>query len=101
MAIYDHVCTDEKCAWEWEDSYSIMKDPPTQCPKCLQETAKRLISLNARGVVELIGNDLKEKVMGDAEALKRKLRTDENLYANMLSENKYQKLQSNYDKNKR
>ena len=40
--IYEYVCTN--CKHEWEDEHSIKDPAKTTCPKCQQETAKRLIS---------------------------------------------------------
>jgi putative FmdB family regulatory protein len=96
MPIYEHQC--QSCGYEWEDEYSIKADPPEVCPKCEQKTVKRLISLGGKGVVELTGNDLIEKVKNDASNLKKEASMNEKLYANLLGEDKYQNLQSKIDK---
>lgn len=42
--IYEYCCTNPDCKHEWEDEHSIKEAAKTICPKCKQETAKRLIS---------------------------------------------------------
>ena len=39
---YEYVC--EKCGHKWEESQSIKEEPTKTCPKCQEESAKRLIS---------------------------------------------------------
>ena len=99
MPTYEHQCT--ACLHEWEDDYSIKQDPPKVCPKCNQETAKRLISLGSRGVVELTGQDLVDKCKNDAKQIKADMHKSANKYANMLGEDRYQQLQSKMDQQKR
>jgi len=99
MPDYEHMC--ETCKHEWEATYSIKVDPPTICPACNEPTAKRLISLNVRGVVELTGQDLVDKVKSDAKVLKQDMHKSEKVYANMLGETKYQELQTKIDRRKR
>jgi putative FmdB family regulatory protein len=101
MAIYEHQCQNPECGYEWEDEYSIKQDPPTQCPKCLQETAKRMISLGGKGVVELTGQDLVDKCKADAKQMKKDIAKDANKYANFLGEAKYHELQTKMDRRKR
>lgn len=98
MPEYEHKCTDEQCGHEWEDTYSIHVDPPKICPKCGKETAKRLISLGAKGVVELTGQDLVDKLKSDANNLKRDAAQKEKVYANLLGESKYHQLQTAMDR---
>lgn len=101
MPEYEHQCTNEECKHEWEDTYSIKVDPPTECPKCHQQTAKRLISLGARGVVELYGQDLVDKLKGDAQVLKRDAAKNDKVYANLLGEDKYHAMQTKMDRRNR
>jgi putative FmdB family regulatory protein len=42
MPIYDYKC--DNCSNEWEEEKSILDPVTKQCPKCLEQTAKRLIS---------------------------------------------------------
>lgn len=90
MPTYEMKCFQEGCEHEWEDFFSIKADPPTVCPKCNTEgKVKRLISGGSgRGVVELTGNELKQKVMADAAALKREAYSNENVLANLVGDTK-------------
>jgi len=99
MPTYEHLCT--TCNHEWEDEYSIKADPPKICPQCNAETVKRLISLGGRGVVELYGQELVDKLKGDAQKLKGDAAAKEKVYANLLGDDKYQSLQTKMDQNKR
>lgn len=101
MPTYEHACSNESCKHEWEDNYSIKAEPPKTCPKCGLETAKRLISLGGKGVVELYGQDLVDKLKSDAQQLKKDANKSENVYANLLGPDKYQKLQTQMDRRKR
>jgi len=74
--------------------------PPTECPKCHEQTAKRIIKEIGGGVVRLSGNEYAVKLAQDTQKLKQDMKTDEKLYANMLGEDKYQKLQVDIDKSK-
>lgn len=98
MPEYEHKCTDEQCAHEWEATYSIKVDPPKICPKCGKETAKRLISLGGKGVVELTGQDLTDKLKSDANKLKRDAAKSEKIYSNLLGEGKYHEMQTSMDR---
>lgn len=99
MPDYEHECT--ACQHQWEDTYSIKVDPPKICPKCGQETAKRLISLNGRGVVELTGQDLVDKCKADAKIIKEEASKNANKYASLLGEDRYHQLQTRLDRQKR
>jgi len=102
MPTYEHECTNESCKHEWEDFYSITADPPKICPKCNQETARRLVcGGSGRGVVELYGQDLVDKVKADAKSIQNTASKNENVYANLLGESRYHNLQSNFDSRKR
>lgn len=99
MPTYEHICTD--CKHEWEDEYSIKQDPPKVCPQCLKETAQRLISGGSgRGVVELTGQDLVDKIKSDTKQLKKDMHSNANVYANMLGDGNYENLQRKMDARK-
>ena len=100
MPTYEHVCHNSECNHEWEDVYSITKDPPKICPKCNQETAERVISLGGKGVVELTGQDLVDKIKSDAQQLKKDASKSEKVYSNLLGEDRYQNLQNKMDRRK-
>ena len=99
MPDYEHRC--DTCKHEWEATYSIKADPPKVCPSCSAETVTRLISLGGKGVVELTGQDLIDKVKSDAQALKKEAGAKEKVYANLLGDQKYHELQTRMDKQKR
>ncbi len=99
MPTYEHRC--DTCAHEWEAEYSIKADPPKQCPKCQAETVTRLISGATKGVVELYGQELVDKIKADAQKEKAKAAKDEKVYANLLGEDRYQSLQKQMDQRKR
>lgn len=102
MPTYAHECTEESCKHEWEDFYSITTDPPKVCPKCNKETAKRLVcGGSGKGVVELYGQDLVDKIKVDARDLQKTAAKNENVYANLLGESRYNSLQSSFDSRKR
>jgi putative FmdB family regulatory protein len=101
MPTYFHQCQDASCNYEWEDFYSITTDPPTTCPKCNQETARRLINCATKGVVELSGSELTAKVKEDANQMQRDMATSEKMYSNMLGEGHYQQMQQRIDYSKR
>jgi putative FmdB family regulatory protein len=101
MPDYEHECQNPDCRHFWEDTYSIKQDPPKVCPKCNQETAKRLISLGGRGVVELNGQELIDRVKSDVASMKKDMAKSDKVYANLLGEDKYHKIQTQLDQRKR
>lgn len=101
MPEYEHKCTDEKCGHEWEATYSIKADPPKVCPKCNQETAKRLISLGAKGVVELAGQELVDYLKSDAKKIQREASKDAKKYANLIGEDRYHQIQTQMDRRRK
>jgi len=92
MPTYDHFCTNEDCKYEWEEFYSITTAPPTICPKCKKETAQRGISGTCGIVIELTGQDFKQKMKEDANKISREASRNENLMANLVGENKFSSL---------
>ena len=98
---YDHICTDENCNHTWADSYSIKADPPKICPKCNQETAKRLISGCGYGRVELSDDEFKASLKDSTRQMQKEMHSDANIYSNMIGPDKYQALQTAIDKRKR
>lgn len=100
MPTYEHKCT--SCEHEWEDEYSIKQDPPKVCPKCLQETAKRLVSGGSgRGVVELTGQELIDRAKQEGKQLAKEAANSEKIYSNLLGEGHYHNLQTRMDRRKR
>lgn len=96
MPTYEHECA---CGHQWDQVYSIVKDPPTVCPECTVEgQVKRLISGGSgRGIVRLTGQDLAAHCKAEGKRMARQAATDENLRANLIGEDKYhnQMLQTN------
>ena len=99
MPTYEHMC--QSCGHEWEDEYSIKAEPPQFCPKCNAKAVKRLISLGGKGVVELTGQELVDKLKGDAQQIKQEASRDANKYASLLGESRYHELQTRLDRRKR
>ncbi|HWZ22489.1 MAG TPA: zinc ribbon domain-containing protein [Cytophagaceae bacterium] len=92
MPTYEHICLNESCKNEWEDFYSIMADPPKVCPKCNQETAKRMVSGGSgKGVVELTGQELTDKMKQDVKDIKSRAGRDEKYLANLIGEDRAHK----------
>lgn len=61
----------------------------------------RLISLGAKGIVELTGNELVTKTKEDIVKLKKEMHSSTKVYANMLGEEKYHNLQTKLDQQKK
>jgi putative FmdB family regulatory protein len=99
MPTYEYQCED--CKHEWEDFLS-MSAPNPDCPQCkVSGKTKKLISLGSKGVVELEGQELVDKLKSDAQKMKREAAKDEKVYANLLGEDRYQSLQTKMDQQKR
>ncbi len=101
MPTYLHICENNECNNEWEDFYSISQTPPKECPKCNQETAKRVICGTSRGIVELTGQDLVDKIKSDTQQLKKDAAKSEKIYSNLIGEAHYQNLQTKMDQRKK
>ena len=100
MPTYEFQC--ENCNHEWEVYQSMSAPNPDECPSCkVKDKVKKLISLGSRGVVELYGQDLVDKIKSDAKKTKEEAAKDERIYANLLGESKYESLQKKIDSNKR
>lgn len=87
MPWYEHECT--ACGYEFEDLYGINTPPPTTCPECGKETVKRVMSLTAKGVVELSGQDLKQSIKESAKKIAKEATKNENLKASLIGEEKF------------
>ncbi len=89
MPTYEHLC--KACGHEWEDFYSIKKDPPTVCPECeVEGQVKRLVSGGSgRGIVVLTGHDLQAHCREEGKKIAREAAKDENLRANLIGEDRY------------
>lgn len=96
MPTYLHTCT--TCNHEWELVYGMTEDPPTECPNCHAQTAKRLISFASPGKVELSGHELKEQVAKETKDFVEQVKRDPNLKANLLGENKFHEAETQRDR---
>jgi len=100
MPTYLYECSAHGEFEEYHSINHLIED----CPKCQAEgkeviqKVKRLICGTAKGVVELTGQDLVDKVKADAKQLQRDAAKDEKIYANMLGEAKYHQLQTKMDR---
>jgi len=101
MPTYEYFC---EIHGEFEESHSITIKLE-YCPKCgaegKEQPIKRLISLGAKGVVELSGQELIDQVKSDAKKLQKDAAKSEKIYSNLLGESKYEKLQQQMDARKR
>jgi CII-binding regulator of phage lambda lysogenization HflD len=104
MPTYRYVAITECKHGEFEE-YHSMSVKLTHCPHCKEEgvdtEVKRLINMEARGVVELYGDDLVASVKSGAQQLKKDAARDEKIYSNLISETKYQDIQTRMDKRNR
>ncbi len=102
MPTYLYICQTEH--GEFEEFHSI-NDKLEECPMCAEKGIKspvqRLINAATKGQVQLTGQDLIDKVNADAKVLSKEIHSNENLYANVLSPDRYQAIQTQLDKNKR
>lgn len=96
MPRYDHKC--DSCGYEFEDTYSIYDSPPTICPKCKENSVRRMIGFATAGKVELSGDELKQKVLSDAKDFKKQVMKDEKLLANLVGEQKYEAKTKDYER---
>ena len=103
MPTYLYLCPDHG---EFEEYHSI-NHLIEECPHCQAEgkevvqKVKRLICGTAKGVVELTGQELVDKVKSDAKQLQKDAAKSEKLYANILGESKYHDLQTRMDRRNR
>lgn len=90
---------------EFEEEHSI-KIKLEFCPKCKNENdidtkIERLINCVSKGVVELTGQELINKLKQDAKNLQKDAANSEKIYSNLLGESNYQSLQNKLDQRKR
>ena len=98
MLTYEYICENAECLNEWEEEAEIVDPKQTTCPKCLQETAKRLISGGSgKGIVELSGQELLSYVQDETQKMRVKCNQNESYLANMVGENRYQSNVTSYE----
>ena len=100
MAIYDYECPTHGI---FEEEHSI-KIKLEFCPQCKElgkdQEIKRLISLPGKGVVELSGQELVNKLKQDSKNIQKEASKSDKAYSNLIGESHYQSLQTRIDKNK-
>jgi len=101
MPTYEFQC--KECKHEWEDFMSIKAPDPEECPSCkVKGQTLRLISGGSgKGTVELYGQDLIDKLKGDAKKIQADAAQKEKVYANLLGDDKYHALQTRLDNQKK
>ena len=100
MPLIDLECQD--CKHIFEDFVNFYNKQTEVCPKCGSKKLDKLITFTkAKGTVELTGHELREKVLEDAQKLKKEVYGNEKAYANILGESNYQKAQQQLDRGKR
>lgn len=103
MPTYLYECPTHGEFEEYHSMSTVLED----CPKCKEEgvaevqKVKKLINCGTRGVVELTGQDLKDKVNAEVQQLKKDMHAKEKVYANLLGEQKYHEMQTKMDRAKR
>lgn len=101
MPTYLYFCPTHE---EFEE-YHSMSIVVEFCPQCKEDgnetPVKRLINCKSRGVVELTGNDLTDKVKQDVAQLKRDASKSEKVYSNLIGEDTYNNVQKKLDRQKR
>lgn len=105
MPTYLYECPDHGEFEEYHSMSTVLED----CPKCIEEgktgddvkKVKRLICGTSRGVVELTGQELTDKLKEDVRKLKGEAAKSEKVYSNLLGESRYHDLQTKMDRAKR
>ena len=101
MPCYSHQCT--SCNHEWDDTYSIVQDPPKVCPSCqLEGSVKRLISDGISGKMIMSTSEFKAYLKEEKKKIKKQFDKDEKLKANLMGESNYHNMtteQQRIDKN--
>jgi putative FmdB family regulatory protein len=101
MPTYEFKCNEIKCNHEWELEQSIKAPDPEECPQCkVKGNITRLIS-GCSGRVELSGHELRAKTKEDAIKFQKEVYSNERTYANVIGEDRYQKIQQGLDAGKR
>jgi len=86
MPTYVHECL--VCQKEFEQFYSITAPVPP-CPECNGESKRLISGGSGKGIVELTGHEMTNKMQKDISDLKREAGRNENVLANLIGEAKY------------
>lgn len=88
MPTYPYEC--QECGHEFEEFHEITAEPLKTCPKCNKDSLKRMIyGGSGKGIVQLYGQDLKDKIYSDAKKIRAEAHKNENVMANLVGENKF------------
>jgi hypothetical protein len=103
MPTYTYLCEPLDVEFEEFHSNAIVLETCPECEKANlpQHKPKRLICGTTRGVVQLEGQDLVDKMKEDVKQMKKEMHKDQYKYANLVGESHYQSLQQRIDKQKR
>jgi putative FmdB family regulatory protein len=91
---------------EFEEFHSMSKMLEV-CPKCQEaglaepKKLKQLINCLSKGTVELYGQELVDKLKGDAQQIKKDIAKSDKAYANLLGDDKYHALQTRMDRQRK
>lgn len=90
MPVYDYICENDNCEYEWDDLVDAANPAPTTCPECGEETVRKVMSLCAPGRVELGRLEKRDKIKQDTAKLIQEASRNENLCANLVGESKFE-----------
>src|SRR5271165_3036739 len=101
MPVYEFRCNAVECNYEWEIEQSIKDPDPEECPQCKAKGNITHLISSCGGRVELTGHELAAKTKEDARKFQKEVYSSETVYANMIGESKYQKIQTQMDSDKK
>lgn len=94
MPTYIYKCENENCVGEFEEFHSITTKLE-ECPHCKEagrgeQPIQRLIAGGSgRGIVELSGLELTEKIKSDSIKMRNEIHSSEKRLANVVGESKF------------
>lgn len=94
MATYLYLCKTNDEEFETEHSIKVELE---DCPICKEKGLEphkpyRLIAGSTLGKVQLTGHELNAKTQEDIGKMRQKARTNEQFHANLIGEDRFQKL---------
>ena len=101
MPTYEFRCSNyTECPSEWEE-YLSMSSPIPPCPICGKPGYRLISGGSGKGIVNLTGQDLVNKVKRDAANLERHASKSEEFASNFIGPDTYQKKQVQLDNAKK